>query len=56
MKCEIIGCNKKAKWGIYKTYENGTKLFIRVCDHHEIIIGDENARNSNRQNASNDYR
>ena len=43
-KCEVEGCEEKAKFALYKTYPNGEKKWLHVCDFHEIKIGDENGR------------
>ena len=41
-KCQIEGCGNGAKWGTYKTFLDGSKKWLYVCDGHEREIGDEN--------------
>ncbi len=43
-KCEIGGCNEKAKYGLFKTYPDGVKRWLHVCRLHEGEIGSENMR------------
>lgn len=41
-QCEVEGCNNLAKWAMYKTFPNGEKKWLHVCDEHEGEIGQEN--------------
>ena len=41
-KCQVEGCQTPAKYGLFKTYPNGKKRWLYVCELHEKIIGDEN--------------
>lgn len=41
-KCQIPDCHNQAKYGLYKTYQDGTKHWLHVCEYHEKIIGHEN--------------
>ena len=41
-QCEVNGCKRPAKWGLYKTFPNGEKRWLRVCDGHEKEIGQKN--------------
>ena len=44
-KCEIEGCQNKARYTIYYTDpKNGKKEWLYVCIRHEGQIGDENMR------------
>ena len=39
---EVEGCQKLAKYGIYKTFPNGEKKWLHVCDGCEQEISAEN--------------
>ena len=41
-KCQIEGCGNGARWGIYKTFPDGSKKFLYVCDGHDKEIAQEN--------------
>ena len=41
-QCEIGGCQKPAKYALYKLYPDGTKRWLHVCEKHEGEIGQEN--------------
>jgi len=41
-RCEIEGCKNLAKYAMYKTYPDGEKIWIHVCESHEQEIGQEN--------------
>jgi len=43
-QCEIEGCTRPAKYGIYKTFPNGEKKWLHVCEKCEQKIGRENIR------------
>jgi len=40
-QCEIKGCQKPAKYALYKTFNDG-KRWLHVCKEHEGKIGNEN--------------
>jgi len=40
-KCQVTGCNRKAKFNLYHTVD-GVKTWKNVCDQCVLIIGDEN--------------
>ena len=40
--CQVEGCTAPAKYGIYKTNSDGTKVWLKVCKLHDKQIGDEN--------------
>jgi len=44
INCQIEGCTAPAKYSIYKTYADGTKVWLKVCILCEGVIGDENMR------------
>lgn len=48
-KCEVEGCNKPARFGLYRFNKDGTKTWTEVCIRHEMEIGDENARRYNQE-------
>ena len=41
-KCEVEGCNNLAKYAMYKTYPDGKKRWLHVCESCEQEIGQEN--------------
>jgi len=43
-KCEVEGCNEKAKYGLYRTDNKGNKEWLHVCRLHEGLIGNENLK------------
>ncbi len=43
-QCEVKGCQNEAKYGLFKTYPNGRKVWLHVCPLHEREIGNENLR------------
>jgi len=43
-KCQVTGCEQPAKYPLYKTYPNGLKVWLHVCDKHEVEIGTENSK------------
>ena len=43
-QCEVSGCTQPARYGIYKTYPNGEKVWLHVCCLHEQVIGRENLK------------
>ena len=44
MKCQNDKCIREARYGIYRTFEDGTKKFIKVCPACESNIAKENVR------------
>ena len=42
--CEVEGCLHPIKYGLYKRYPGGSKIWVRVCKKHEGEIGDNNMR------------
>ncbi len=40
--CQIEGCRRPAVYALYKTFPNGQKVWLHVCERHEQMIGDEN--------------
>ena len=43
-QCQVEGCNRLARWALYRTNPDGRKVWLHVCDEHERIIGNENMR------------
>ncbi len=43
-QCEVETCRNPAKWALYRTYSNGKKKWLHVCESHEQEIGRENQR------------
>jgi len=43
-QCQVKGCTKRAKYGLFKTYPDGRKDWLHVCPEHEGQIGTENLR------------
>jgi len=41
-QCEIEGCPNPARYAIYKTFPDGRKRWLHVCDYHDKQIGREN--------------
>lgn len=39
--CQIEGCSKKARYGLYHI-QNGKKTWKNVCIYHESVIGWDN--------------
>jgi hypothetical protein len=42
--CEIENCNNPARYQLFRTLEDGEKVWVWVCVMHEKIIGDENMK------------
>ena len=42
--CQNDDCNNIAKYALFKTYPDGSKKWIQVCDSCEQIIGMENLK------------
>ena len=40
--CEYNSFNQPAKYELFKTYQDGRKVWLKVCKGHEKIIGLEN--------------
>jgi len=40
--CQVEGCYRPAVYALYKIFPNGQKVWLRVCERHEQMIGDEN--------------
>ena len=40
--CDIEGCIKEAKYGIYEIKPDSTRRWLKVCKEHEEIIGKSN--------------
>ena len=43
-QCEVLGCTQPARYGIYKTYPNGKKVWLHIYRSHEQVIGRENIK------------
>ena len=43
-QCQIGGCKNLAKYALYKTFSNGEKKWLHVCESHEQEIGQDNYR------------
>lgn len=42
--CQVKGCNKPAKYGLYRTNPDGSKVWLHVCKQGEKIIGADNLK------------
>lgn len=43
-QCEVYGCERPAKYALFKTFPGGRKRFLHVCKEHEREIGNENLK------------
>jgi len=43
-KCQVSGCQARAKNSLYQLQPSGEKVWVHVCEPHERRIGDENMR------------
>jgi len=41
-QCQISNCNNPVKYALYKTFPNGEKKWLHVCEKHDKEIGHEN--------------
>jgi len=44
MNCDFVGCGLKAKFALYQLLPDFTKRWLNVCDRHDRIIAEENAK------------
>lgn len=40
--CQYDGCNLPTLYALFKTYQDGRKVWLSVCKLHEKVIGAEN--------------
>ena len=40
--CQVSGCNRPARYALYRTMPDGRKVWLEVCREHEGEIGMEN--------------
>ena len=40
--CEIEGCNRNARWSLYRQLPTGEKEWVNVCEYHWGPIAREN--------------
>ena len=44
-QCEFSpSCSSETEFALYRTYENGDKCWLQVCDKHERFVAGENLR------------
>jgi len=48
-KCEIPNCQNPAKYALYKTFPDGKKEWLHVCEKHDKEIGHENILRARRK-------
>jgi len=46
-QCEVPNCTNPARYGLNKTFPDGKKRWLNVCEKHDKEIGDENERRAN---------
>jgi len=49
--CQIEGCPNLQMYSIYKTFPDGTKKWLRVCQRHDKLIGSENLQRARGQDS-----
>lgn len=43
-RCQVNGCQNPAEYKLFKTYPDGEKKWLHVCEKHEREIGSKNMR------------